>query len=221
MTSDESAEPTVLLRKDVLDGIVAGRIDLVYRRWRKPTVRTGGRLRTRAGELDIVAVEVTDPSTIGDGDARRAGFVSAAALVDDLFRERPASARGARPTDDSVVYRVQVRFGGADTRAAVRDDDRLTDEELATLVTKLTRMDARSSSGPWTTRVLRLIADNPGRRAPDLAAGEGRETLPFKADVRKLKELGLTESLTVGYRISPRGAVVLQAAEARGSNADR
>jgi hypothetical protein len=33
----------------------------------------------------------------------------------------------------------------------------------------------------------------------------GRETLPFKRDVRKLKELGLTESLEVGYRLSPRG----------------
>jgi hypothetical protein len=42
-------------------------------------------------------------------------------------------------------------------------------------------------------------------RAPDLAASFGRETQPFKIDVRKLKALGLTESLTVGYRISPRG----------------
>jgi hypothetical protein len=42
-------------------------------------------------------------------------------------------------------------------------------------------------------------------RAPDLAARMGRETLPFKRDVRKLKELGLTESLEVGYRLSPRG----------------
>jgi len=80
---------------------------------------------------------------------------------------------------------------------------------------------ARSTHGPWTIRVLRLIADNPGRRAPDLAAGEGRETLPFKADVRKLKELGLTESLAVGYRVSPRGTVVLRAAEARGDSAAR
>ena len=32
-----------------------------------------------------------------------------------------------------------------------------------------------------------------------------REIAPFKADVRKLKELGLTESLRIGYRLSPRG----------------
>jgi hypothetical protein len=37
----------------------------------------------------------------------------------------------------------------------------------------------------------------------------GREKLPFKRDVRKLKELGLTESLLVGYRLSPRGRALL------------
>ena len=37
----------------------------------------------------------------------------------------------------------------------------------------------------------------------------GRETLAWKADVRKLKEKGLTESLAIGYRLSPRGEAVL------------
>jgi hypothetical protein len=46
-------------------------------------------------------------------------------------------------------------------------------------------------------------------RAPDLAASLGRETLPFERDVRKLKELGLTESLEVRYRLSPRGRAYL------------
>jgi hypothetical protein len=32
----------------------------------------------------------------------------------------------------------------------------------------------------------------------------------FKRDVRELKELGLTESLEVGYRIAPRGRTVLK-----------
>ena len=45
-------------------------------------------------------------------------------------------------------------------------------------------------------------------RAPDLAAQVGRETADFKKDVRKLKELGLTESLDIGYRLSPRGQAV-------------
>jgi ribosomal protein S19E (S16A) len=32
----------------------------------------------------------------------------------------------------------------------------------------------------------------------------------FKRRVRQLKELGLTESLEVGYRLSPRGRAVLE-----------
>jgi hypothetical protein len=47
-------------------------------------------------------------------------------------------------------------------------------------------------------------------RAEDLAHSVGREKMPFKLDVRKLKELGLTESLTTGYRLSPRGWSVLE-----------
>ena len=51
-----------------------------------------------------------------------------------------------------------------------------------------------------------------GQRPPlaDLAASLGMEKLPFKRDVRKLKELGLTESLPVGYRLSPRGRAYLR-----------
>jgi hypothetical protein len=58
--------------------------------------------------------------------------------------------------------------------------------------------------------VLRLIAANPGRRAPDLARRRGLDTRPFKIDVRTLKALGLTESLAVGYRLSPRGRAYLK-----------
>ena len=37
----------------------------------------------------------------------------------------------------------------------------------------------------------------------------GRERLAFKADVRKLKNLGLTLSHEVGYSLSPRGQAYL------------
>ena len=38
----------------------------------------------------------------------------------------------------------------------------------------------------------------------------GRETKDFKADVVKLKRLGLTQSFEVGYEVSPRGLAFLQ-----------
>jgi hypothetical protein len=42
----------------------------------------------------------------------------------------------------------------------------------------------------------------------------GMETAPFKRNVRKLKELGLTESLEVGYRLSPRGQAFMKTLKA-------
>ncbi|WP_410649572.1 hypothetical protein [Amycolatopsis sp. cmx-4-54] len=60
---------------------------------------------------------------------------------------------------------------------------------------------------------MRLIRDNPGRRAQELADLLGREKDPLKLDIRKLKNLGLTLSLEVGYRISPRGAAYLRLTE--------
>ena len=57
--------------------------------------------------------------------------------------------------------------------------------------------------------MLELISERPEVRAADLAEALGRERIPFKRDVRKLKELGLTESLERGYRLSPRGRALL------------
>jgi hypothetical protein len=102
---------------------------------------------------------------------------------------------------DGDIYRVAVRYLGADPRIDLRESA-IDDAALAALQKRLARLDAK---GPWTTDTLRLIAENPEVRASDLAASVGRDTASFKTDVRKLKNLGLTESLLIGYRISPRG----------------
>ena len=83
-------------------------------------------------------------------------------------------------------------------------------EELKDIKDRLERTDSRSKQGPWTLQTLNLIAAHPGRRAPELAEEIGMETQRLKTNVRKLKELGLTESLQVGYRLSPRGSAVLK-----------
>jgi hypothetical protein len=205
----------MLLTKAVLDGIVEGRINRVFRRWQKPTVKSGGTLRTVVGMLNVHSVELIDQTQITDAEAIQAGFTNAEDLLTDLFRERPNSSRGARSEGERSLYRITVTFAGPDTRIGLRADDQLTDDELASLLAKLTGFDNRSASGPWTLRVLSLIDNWPGRRAPELAEMEGKETLPFKNDVRKLKTLGLTESLPVGYRISPRGQRVLTVLRSR------
>jgi hypothetical protein len=104
---------------------------------------------------------------------------------------------------------MMVGPAGADPRVALREQADLADEDRRAVDARLDRMDAARADGPWTREVLRLIAERPGVRAPDLAASLGRETLPFKRDVRKLKELGLTHSLVVGYELSPRGRAYL------------
>ncbi|MET0235886.1 MAG: hypothetical protein ABW224_14670 [Kibdelosporangium sp.] len=185
----------MLIRANVLEGIRSGHVTLAFRRWRKPTVRAGGTLRTVVGVLAVDTVQLVRLKQITASDARQAGYRTLAELT--------AFLRGR----EGDVYRVELRFAGADPRLALRES--VPDEtELGEIKARLHRMDERSKRGPWTFTVLRLIAGKPGVRAPDLAAELGRETLSFKADVRKLKELGLTESLEVGYRLSARGRAV-------------
>jgi hypothetical protein len=183
----------VLIRRPVLDAIADGSVTALFRRWDRPRVRVGGTQRTPVGLLEFTAVEPTALSRLAAADARAAGYPTVAALR-------------AAQTGEGRLYRITVRLAGPDPRVALRGRADLTDEDRATIAAHLARMDR---GGPWTATVLRLIADNPGLRAPDLAASQGRETLPFKRDVRKLKELGLTESLEVGYRLSPRGRAYL------------
>lgn len=189
----------MLLRMTTLEGIRQGTIDLAFRRFKRPTVKTGGRLRTRIGELSIDKVERVTLKSITAADARRAGAASLAELLAELR------------TRQGPVYRIELHFAREDTRTALRAKARLTAAELGEVRGRLERMDTRSKDGAWTRRVLELIRDHPGTRAPDLAAGEGLEPKSFKARVRRLKELGLTESLRIGYRLSPRGRAVLRA----------
>ena len=182
----------------VLERIMAGEIDTVFRRQRRPTVKAGGTLRTALGMLDIVAIERIEPDDITDDDAQRAGLADRDAVLAFL---------GEKAEGDD--YRVRVRPGGDDPRTVLREAADLDGAALHDLRTRLDRLDSRSPHGPWTRAVLRLVADRPHVRAPDLAASLGRDTPSFKDDVRKLKALGLTISHSPGYELSPRGRALL------------
>jgi hypothetical protein len=181
----------------VLNGIVAGEVTLAFRRWDRPHAKVGSLHRTPVGLIAIDAVEVVRLADVTAADARAAGAASRTELL--------AFLRGRA----GQVYRMRVRFAGADPRIALRSDGELADAEVVVISARLDRLDKASRHGPWTRDVLELIAANPARRAPDLAVIRGLPTQPFKTDVRKLKELGLTESLEIGYRISPRGQTYL------------
>ena len=186
----------MLFEQRLWAGLADGTVTVTFRRW--PRARVGARHRTPAGILAVDAVTEVDPAAISEDDARAAGFASLAELRRRLDRH-----------GDGPVYRVDFHHAGADPREALRRADDLPEAELAGLLARLGRLDRAGRDGPWTAATLRLIADRPGVRAADLAAAAGRERHPFKADVRKLKELGLTESLEVGYRLSPRGRALL------------
>jgi hypothetical protein len=189
----------VLFPLRVLDAIRDGRVDLAFRRWERARARPGSRQRTAIGVLEVGKVEIVERSSLGEDDARRAGFDSR----DDLLAMLDERGRGE-------IYRVELRYAGADPRVELRAKAALSDSELVEIARKLDRLDKASRQGPWTRAVLELIARKPEVRAEELAAEMGREKLPFKRDVRKLKELGLTESLNPGYRLSPRGKTVLR-----------
>lgn len=197
------AAPRMLLfKKAFWDGLTNGAITLTFRRWQKPHVRVGGRYRCHPiGVLEVDAVDRVPASAITAADARRAGFASVAELRAYLEELGPLA-------DDSELWRVELHHGGDGDRVELALEDSLTPDDVAAITAKLARMDR---DGPWTAKTLELIRKHPRVAASKLAAKVGRDTQPFKVDVRKLKRLGLTQSFEVGYELSPRGRAYLAA----------
>ena len=193
----------MLLDARTLRGLQDGTVTLAFRRWTTPRVRVGTRQRTRVGVVEVTSVDQVPLAPDGtplvsDDDARLAGMTSPAAVL----------ARGAAREGD--LYRVGIRLAGPDPRVALREDADLDADAVAAVSASLARKD-RAAAEPWTRQYLDLIAAHPGVVARELAAGLGMERDDFKVRVRRLKELGLTESLDVGYRLSPRGRAYLRA----------
>lgn len=194
----------LLFQKRFHEGLVGGSVTVTFRRWDKPHVRVGGRYRCHPiGVLEVERVDRVSVKDISDRDAKRAGFSTRDALVDYLGTARPEPL-----TAGSEVYRVVFHHGGDGDRVEIALETELSAEDVAAIAAKLERMDAGE---PWTKKTLALIAKHPRVAASQLAKKLGRETLPFKVDVRRLKKLGLTQSFEVGYEISPRGRAYLDA----------
>ena len=171
------------LPPDTLAGIVDGRIDLAFRRWEKPRVKAGGRQRTAIGVVGFEAVDAVPRSAV---TARRApaGSATRSELLGFLDR------RDRRP---DLPYPAPGDRAGP--RRAARPVSTPDAAALPSIERRLARLDRASPHGPWTTGRAARHRGQPERRAVGLAAEFGRPRLPFKVDVRKLKELGLTESL--------------------------
>ncbi|HEY3486408.1 MAG TPA: hypothetical protein VGK49_13545, partial [Ilumatobacteraceae bacterium] len=146
----------MLLRRAELDRIASGDVDIVFRRWTRPTGRTGGSVTTHGRVLAIVSVTAIDVADITLDEARRAGYESVDAVIASL------------PERDGTLYRVEVGGVTDDPRIALRADAELDADELGRIARRLDQLDALRDR-PWTLEVLRMIRAEPGRRAPDLA----------------------------------------------------
>lgn len=180
----------MLFKERFWSGLRDGSITVAYRRWKRPSVRTGGTLQSPGGLLAIESVELIEESAIDRTDAAKAGYRSVEELLASL-----------RP--DGALYRVTFHRIGDDPRVDLRRRTELDREESEQVTRVLDRNE-------WARPYLRLIAEHPGTVSTELAAKAGVDRPVFKQRVRRLKQLGLTESLEVGYRLSPRGASVLR-----------
>jgi hypothetical protein len=187
------------------DGIHSGAIVLAFRRWKRSQVVPGHRYRTGIDMVEAESVDVVEPSSVDAAQAREAGYESAGELL-----------AGLRGDPALPLYRIRLRrIDEPDPRAELARTANLTEADVAAITARLARMDRSGSRGPWTGAVLTLIADRPGVVSTALAEAMGWERQDFKLHVRRLKELGLTLSLDVGYRLSPRGESYLNYLRAR------
>ena len=174
----------MLFERRLRDGLADGSITVALRRWKRTQVLPGRRYRSPDGLVLVTQVDVVD--TLDDATAQAAGFAS----VDDALADLPG--------DGPITVVHLLRVDDEDPRDVLSHDTHIADPE------KLLRQVERYRPH------FELIAANPGVRAPDLAARLGMDTPTFKRQVRRLKELGLTHSLRVGYRLSPRGEALLR-----------
>lgn len=187
----------MLIRLSVLERIKTGEVTLAFRKWRCPTVKAGGTLKTAVGLLKIKKIEIIKPSAISEANIKAAGYQSRAELLKEI---------GPR---EGELYKITIAFAGEDPRNELRANTALSKEELLAITNRLERLDNNSQLGAWTRVVMMAINQNPKLRAVELARKTGFAKDWLKINVRKLKNLGLTISHKEGYTLSPRGKKVL------------
>ncbi|MEX0783756.1 MAG: ASCH domain-containing protein [Dehalococcoidia bacterium] len=191
----------MLFTNDQRRRVLAGEMTATIRAWQAPQVKAGKRYRfDDEHELVVHTVELTSLDALTPADLAAAGFGSRA----DFDAALPRFAND-RPTGPFYV----VRF----TLEPRRQLPPAAPPEIEKLLARLDKLDRLSEHGPWTRATLATIAANPRLVSTKLAEQLSRERFSLKADVRKLKAMGLTRSHDVGYDITDLGRQVLAAVD--------
>ena len=188
----------MLFQRRFHEGIRSGEIRCTVRIWQRPHVKVGGRYGLAGGAIVVDRMHEARLDDITAALAQRCGFPS---LVDLL--------KTAKHGPGERVFVIDFHYDGKASAGPRPETGTVSAEELATLVQRLEAMDRRSKIGAWTLATLRAIEARPGVLAAKLARALGRPRDEFKRDVRKLKNLGLTSSLEIGYRLTPKGEALL------------
>jgi hypothetical protein len=180
--------------------IRSGEIRCTVRIWQRPHAKVGGRYALGAGAVVVDRIHETHADGITPALARRCGFTSVADAL-----------KTAKHGTGERVFIIEFHYDGKARARSKPVTGVVSAEELAKVAQRLDAMDRRAQSGAWTQATLRAIEARPGVRAANLALALERPRDEFKRDVRKLKNLGLTLSLEIGYRLTPKGQALLAA----------
>ncbi len=200
----------LFFQKRFLDGLVSGAVTVTFRRWTTAKVRAGGRYRAHPiGVMVVDAIERVPFSAVTPAEARMAGFRSLRELREYLLQ---GSDEPLKPA--SLLFKVTMHHGGDGDFVPGALDASLDADEAHEIEATLALLDEKATER-WTADTLKLIELHPRVAASRLAKEAGRPTPEFKADVVKLKKLGLTQSFEVGYQISPKGETFLRSRRKR------
>ena|SRR5690606_18457876 len=194
-------------KKKFLVLIENGKIYTAFRKWIRPSVSESGTLLTPVGQLRIKSLNKVEYDQITDDEVVQAGYEHREELDKELAFK-----------DSGDIYRIEFELEGVDPRIELRENVEISNDEMTKVIAKLKRLDASGKVKNWTYKVIEIVDSEPGKYAIEYSSKLGYEKEWFKLNIRKLKNLGLTISLTDGYEISPRGKVVLKELKKRTAN---
>lgn len=187
----------MLFQRRFHERIRSGELCATLRIWQRPHAKVGGRYSLGGGAIVVDKIRELTFDDITPALARRCGFAS---LADAL--------QTAKHGTGERVFVIDFHYDEKGARPTPATE-RVSAEELVAIAQRLEAMDRRAKNGAWTEATLRAIEARPAVLAARLARSLGRPRDEFKRDVRKLKNLGLTFSLEIGYRLTPKGEALL------------